>query len=154
MKSPDPRRFVALNRLPFTNFLGKTHPLTRVAPVGLGNDPAVSSPHPLLGDNPMNLKMLAALAVLAGALTVTAPVEAGHGCCPPPPVKASLCVVDPCTGCSTSVCVCLPACCAGQEACLAGCRKACLGRKVLTYKYPCGHCVEVVVKRNGAVKVR
>ena len=74
--------------------------------------------------------------------------------CPPPPVKVSLCVVDPCTCCSYEVCVCVPAECACETPCLAGWKPGFLGRKVLTYKYPCGHCVEVVITKHGKTIVR
>lgn len=101
------------------------------------------------------IKSLAMFAVIAGTFAFTAPAEAGRSCCPPPPmVKTTLCVVDPCTCCKTAVCICVPCCCADQEACLVCWKRGFLGRKVLTYKYPCGHCVTVVIKRNGAVRVR
>ena len=100
------------------------------------------------------IKSLAMLAVVAGAFAFTAPAEAGRCCAPPPMVKATICVVDPCTCCKTEVCVCIPCCCKDEEPCLACCERGFLGRKILTYKYPCGHCVTVVIKRNGVVKVR
>ena len=100
------------------------------------------------------LKMLALAAVVAAAASFAATAEAGNCCPPPPPVKVNLCVVHPCTGCTTNLCVCVPCCCKDQTPCLASCTKGLLGRKILTYKYPCGHCVTVVAKRNGSVKAR
>ena len=76
-------------------------------------------------------------------------------CCPPPPVQVDWCVVDPCTGCSHQVSACVPACCAGVTPCLDGCRKGFLGRKILTYKFPCcDHCVDVVITKRGRTIVR
>ena len=77
-------------------------------------------------------------------------------CCPPPPpVQVCICVVDPCTGCTYTATVCVPACCAGEVPCLAGWRKGIFGRKVLTYKWPgCGHCVDIVLTKHGRVIVR
>ncbi|XZE54354.1 hypothetical protein SH139x_000314 [Planctomycetaceae bacterium SH139] len=75
-------------------------------------------------------------------------------CCPPPPVTVNFCAVDPCTGCSYPVAVCLPACCAGEIPCMTGWRKGFFGRKVLTYKFSCGECVEVVITRTGRTIVR
>ena len=75
-------------------------------------------------------------------------------CCPPPPVSVKFCAVDPCTGCAYPVSVCLPACCAGQMPCLVKHRDGFFGRRVLTYKFDCGECVEVVVTRRGKVIVR
>ena len=102
------------------------------------------------------VRLLCAAMVLAGVLAVTPTADAGDPCCcPPPPVKTTLCVCDPCTGCSTSVCVCVPACCCGETPQLVCCRKGAFGRKTLTYKWcNCGHTVDVLVKRNGSVKVR
>lgn len=104
------------------------------------------------------LRVLCAAAVLAGGLAFTAPADAGHACCqpcPPPPVEMNLCVVDPCTGCSTMVCVCVPACCGLEAPVLACCKNGLFGRKVLTYKWcNCGHEVDVVLKRNGTARVR
>jgi hypothetical protein len=76
-------------------------------------------------------------------------------CCPPPPVEVSFCVVDPVTCCKYPVTVCVPACCANEVPCYAGCRPGFLGRKILTYKFPCcGECVEVVITKFGRVIVR
>lgn len=75
-------------------------------------------------------------------------------CCPPPPVEVSWCVVDPVTCCKYKVSACLPACCACQTPCLVKCTKGFLGRKILTYKFDCGECVEVVITMFGRVIVR
>ena len=76
-------------------------------------------------------------------------------CCPPPPVKVTWCVKDPCTCCTYEVSACVPACCAGVTPCLDGCRKGFLGRKILTYKFPCcDHCVDVVITCRGKTIVR
>ena len=75
--------------------------------------------------------------------------------CPPPPVSVEWCVKDPCTCCTYTVSACVPACCAGVTPCLDGCRKGFLGRKILTYKFPCcGHCVDVVITKHGRTIVR
>ena len=76
-------------------------------------------------------------------------------CCTPPPVNVDWCVTDPCTGCSYTVSACVPACCAGVVPCLDGCSKGFLGRKILTYKFPCcDHCVDVVITKHGRTIVR
>lgn len=100
--------------------------------------------------------LLAAVVVALPLTLMSAPALAGgSSCCCPPPVKVALCVVDPCTCCKTTVCVCVPACCADQEVHLTCCRRGLFGRHVLTYTWgDCCHSVDVLVKRNGAVKVR
>jgi len=85
---------------------------------------------------------------------VCAPVCAPAPVCPPPPVSVTLCVKDPCSCCVYEVSVCVPAECACQVPCLESCRPGIFGRKVLTYKWPCGHCVEVVVTKHGKTIVR
>jgi hypothetical protein len=78
-------------------------------------------------------------------------------CCeppPPPPVEVTWCVEDPCTCCKYTVSACLPACCACQVPCLVDCRTGIFHRKILTYKFPCGECVEVVITKHGKVTVR
>lgn len=86
---------------------------------------------------------------------VPAPTCCEPVCCPPPPVKVEFCAVDPVTCCKYPVTVCVPACCANELPCYAGCRSGFLGRKILTYKWPgCGHCVEVVITKFGRVIVR
>ncbi|MGN6543476.1 MAG: hypothetical protein ACTHK7_00385 [Aureliella sp.] len=78
-------------------------------------------------------------------------------CCvppPPPPVEVTWCVEDPCTCCKYTVSACLPACCACQVPCLVDCRPGICGRKILTYKFPCGECVEVVITKHGRTIVR
>lgn len=74
-------------------------------------------------------------------------------CCipAPPPVAIDLCVVDPCTGKSGTFRVCVPAECACEKPCLVGWKRGFLGRKVLTYKWPCGYCLEVVITPFGRV---
>ncbi|MFK7736440.1 MAG: hypothetical protein AB8B50_10445 [Pirellulaceae bacterium] len=110
----------------------------------------------------MNLKRvsLSIVALFVLFASVATPVaDAGCGCepacvtccAPPPPVTVDWCVVDPCDPCKKfSVSACLPACCKCQTPCLAGWKKGMLGRKILTYKFPCGECVEVVLTRRGA----
>ncbi len=101
------------------------------------------------------------------ALTPAGSADAGFGCnsccapapvccpCPPPPVRVDWCVKDPCTCCTYQVSACVPACCAGVEPCYVGCRSGFLGRKILTYKFPCcDHCVEVVITKFGRTIVR
>ena len=75
-------------------------------------------------------------------------------CVPPPPVEVSWCVEDPCTCCKYSVSACLPACCKCETPCLVGWRQGLLGRKVLTFKFACGECVEVVITKHGKTIVR
>ncbi len=75
-------------------------------------------------------------------------------CVTPPPVEVAVCVVDPCTGCTYKVCVCVPACCACEVPCMAGWKSGIFGRKVLTYKWACGHCVDVVITKHGKTIVR
>ena len=75
-------------------------------------------------------------------------------CCVPPPVEVTWCVEDPCTCCKVSVSACLPACCQCQTPCLVGWRSGLLGRKILTYKFPCGECVEIVLTKHGKATVR
>lgn len=104
--------------------------------------------------------MLLTMAVLSGALVTDKALahdpccDPVPVCCPPPPVKVPLCIKDPCTGCVTMECICVPACCAGETPCMTW-RKGFLGRKILTYKWRCcGHCVEVVITKRGRVTVR
>ncbi len=74
--------------------------------------------------------------------------------CPPPPVEMVVCLQDPCGCCTYEACVCVPACCAGQQPCVTW-RGALAGRKVATLCWECcGHEVKVVVTRNGVVRVR
>ncbi len=110
------------------------------------------------------MKKFASLVVLAmgvmGSMAVSSVADAGDCCAkpvccqPPPPVEVSWCVVDPCTGCQYPVSACLPACCKCETPCLQGWRSGLLGRKILTYKFPCGECVEVVITKHGKVSVR
>ena len=105
---------------------------------------------------------VATVCALAVAAATPSTAQAHHGCCqvqvaecccpaPPPPVSVSWCVVDPCDPCCKyTVSACLPACCICQTPCLAGWKKGLFGRKILTYKFPCGECVEVVLTRRGA----
>jgi hypothetical protein len=98
--------------------------------------------------------------VIAGlflvGLGVAAPnsAVAGDHCCPPPPVKVTLCVDDPCDPCPAfPVTVCVPGCCA--DAPCVSWRNGAFGRRVATYVWPsCGHRVDVVVTRRGEVIVR
>lgn len=104
------------------------------------------------------LRLTVATLVLAVVTSFCATsVSTAKDCCPPPPGKlVKFCVEDPCTCCKTEVCVCVPCCCADCEVpCLVGWKQGILGRKLLTYKFAsCGHCVDVVILRNGDVKVR
>lgn len=75
--------------------------------------------------------------------------------CPPAPVSVTWCVKDPVTCCTYEVTACVPACCEGVVPCYAGCRPGFLGRKILTYKFPCCEtCVDVVITPFGRVIVR
>jgi hypothetical protein len=112
--------------------------------------------------------MFGSLAALMLATVAATPADAGlrhHSkknccepapvCCPAPPVQVQWCVIDPCNGCSYQVSACVPACCAGTQPCLDGCRKGMFRRKILTYKFACcGHCVDVVVTKHGRTIVR
>ena len=75
-------------------------------------------------------------------------------CVPPPPVEVSWCVEDPCTCCKYTVSACLPACCKCETPCLVGWHPGVFGRKVLTFKFACGECVEVVITKHGKTIVR
>jgi hypothetical protein len=75
-------------------------------------------------------------------------------CVPPPPVEVSWCVEDPCTCCKYSVSACLPACCKCETPCLVGWHSGLFGRKILTFKFACGECVEVVITKHGKTIVR
>ncbi len=110
----------------------------------------------------MNKITIALLTTVIFAGTLNTHTALGHDpccdpvpvCCPPPPVKVPLCIQDPCTGCVTMECICVPACCACETPCMTW-RKGILGRKILTYKWACcGHCVEVVITKRGKVTVR
>ena len=78
-------------------------------------------------------------------------------CCKPAPpakVNVTVCLVDPCTGCSKSVDVCVPACCANEKPCVSS-RKGLFGRKVFTISWKCcGHSAKAVWTKCGNVKVR
>ncbi len=108
--------------------------------------------------------VLAGLAALAMALapmsasacdTCCAPCVKPVVCCvTPPPVLVEICIVDPCTCCTYKAEVCVPACCAEEAPCLAGVRHGIFGRKIYTYEWSCGHCVDIVVTKHGRVIVR
>jgi len=74
-------------------------------------------------------------------------------CCDPckPPIKAVLCVKNPCTCCPVEVPVCLPSCCCGEPK--VSCRKAVLGAGVVTYDWCCGVSVTVRFDKCGDVLV-
>lgn len=105
-------------------------------------------------------KTLFAVAIASALAALPGTAQAHHNCCepapvccptPPPPVSVSWCVVDPCDPCCKyTVTACLPACCKCQTPCLVGWKKGLFGRKILTYKFPCGECVEVLLTRRGA----
>ncbi len=102
--------------------------------------------------------MLCFSLLAAAPATVNAHCDDCTPCCcppPPPPVCVKWCVKDPCDPCCTGeeVSACLPACCADQTPCLDSWKKGLFGRKILTYKFSCGECVDVVLTRRGA-KVR
>lgn len=104
----------------------------------------------------VRIKYLAVFVALAIASTATLSADvadAGNACCVPPPIHTTICVQPPCSCCAKNVSVCVPACC--TEAPRVSWRKGFLGRCVGTYCWPCcGHTVEVVVTRRGAVRVR
>jgi hypothetical protein len=110
------------------------------------------------------MKRFVGLSVFAlcglGLIGQTGVVSAGDPCCkpvvcaPPPPVEVTWCVEDPCTCCKYTVTACLPACCQCETPCLVGWKPGLLGRKVLTYKFPCGECVDVVITKHGKTIVR
>lgn len=75
-------------------------------------------------------------------------------CAPPPPAQTVLCLQDPCTCCTYEVCVCLPACCCGEQPCVTW-RNGIFGRRVAILCWECcGHSAKVVVTRRGRVIVR
>lgn len=100
------------------------------------------------------------VAAVLGCLSITSTASACDCCptkvccAPPPPVEVTWCVVDPCNGCKYEVSACLPACCKCETPCLAGWKPGLLGRKVLSYKFECGECVEVVITKHGRTIVR
>lgn len=105
------------------------------------------------------LSIVALTMALVGGLSQASTLNAGDCCkpaceCPPPPVSVSWCAEDPCNCCKYNVSACLPACCKDQVPCLAGWRHGIFGRKVLTYKFPCGECVEVVITIHGTAFTR
>ncbi len=74
--------------------------------------------------------------------------------CSPCPVPTTLCLVDPCCGCSYEVCVNVPACCVGQQPTVSW-RNGCFGRKIATLCWSCcDKQVKVTVTRRGNVRVR
>ncbi len=114
---------------------------------------------------------LALFALVAVGLfaTVGATWPAGHGhhrrcqsdccqvCCmpcPPPPVEMTFCLQDPCNCCVYEACVCVPACCAGEQPCVTW-KQGILGRQIATLCWQCcGHEAKVVVTKHGKVRVR
>jgi hypothetical protein len=74
-------------------------------------------------------------------------------CCDPcaAPIKAVLCVKNPCTCCPVDVPVCLPACCCGEPK--VSCRKTLLGDGTVTYDWCCGVSVVVRFDKCGDVLV-
>jgi hypothetical protein len=92
--------------------------------------------------------------LLAGMAVVAPRASAGDHCCPPPPVKVTLCVDDPCDPCPAfPVTVCMPACCDAVP-CVSW-RNGAFGRRVATYVWPsCGYRLDVVITRRGEVIVR
>lgn len=76
-------------------------------------------------------------------------------CCPSAPVKVSWCVQNPLTCCPVEVSACVPACCENVIPELVCCKKGFLGRKVMTFSFPCcDTCVDVVFTPLGRVIVR
>ena len=103
----------------------------------------------------LRIRSLVAIAAIAASALASGADQAvaGNGCCPPPPIHATLCVNPPCHCCNQMVNVCVPGCC--TEAPTVCWKRGFLGRQVGTYTWPCcGHSVKVVVTRRGAVKVR
>ena len=78
-------------------------------------------------------------------------------CCPPPAprmVPSTVCIVDPCTGCSKLVDVCIPECCCGEKPSIS-CRKGLFGRKIYSVCWNCcGHEVTVIITRRGKCIVK
>lgn len=75
-------------------------------------------------------------------------------CCPPPPVKVTICAVDPCTGCEYPVTVCLPADCVEEVPCVSW-RNGIFGRRVASYTWKCcGYSFDIVVNHRGKYWVR
>lgn len=113
------------------------------------------------------MKKFALLLAVSAALGTAPAAFAGVDCCEPapvccepapvcpaPPVSVTFCAVDPCDCCQYSITVCLPAECACQTPCLVTWKKGVFGRKILTYKFPCGECVEVVITKHGKAFAR
>ncbi len=74
-------------------------------------------------------------------------------CPPPPPICTTICVQDPCTGCSYNVCIYVPACCVDQAPVVQW-RNGLLGRRVAMVCWPCcDKRVKVVVTLLGHVRV-
>lgn len=76
-------------------------------------------------------------------------------CCPPPcPVPTTLCLIDPCTGCSYEVCVEVPPCCVGQQPVVSW-RDGLFGRRIASLCWTCcDKQAKVTVTRRGKVRVR
>jgi hypothetical protein len=102
----------------------------------------------------LNVSAVAVALVLTSLAVASPQATASDRCCPPPPMRVTLCVDDPCDPCPAfPVTVCVPACCDAVP-CVSW-RKGALGRRVATYVWPsCGHRIEVVVTRRGDVIVR
>ena len=138
-------------------------PVAPVAPVA--QEPVLQEP---IAPVPAEMAIIAPSIMMDSAM-MAAPV-AGNCCptpcptpCPPtccptpcqccPPTPTVYCLQDPC-GCSHKACVQVPACCAGEEPCITW-KKGIFGRQTATLCWKCcGHEVKVLVRRNGAVKVR
>ena len=95
-----------------------------------------------------------ALALPTTATAADCSCECLPCCCPPPPVHTVLCLTDPCTCCTVSVDLCIPACCSGEQPCITW-RNGVFGRRVATLSWNCcDYAMEVVTTRRGRVIVR
>ena len=74
-----------------------------------------------------------AVTLVLTSLAVASPqASAGDRCCPPPPMRVTLCVDDPCDPCPAfPVTVCVPGCC--DAAPCVSWRHGAFGRRVATY---------------------
>ena len=106
----------------------------------------------------MNIKLTVVLVMLVVGLLFATPQTADatfgcQSCVCQPTMERTICVTDPCTGCSQQVCVSVPCCCT-EDPCVT-CRSGILGRTVLTYCWGCcGHSVDVVINCRGKIRVR
>ena len=118
-----------------------------VAPVPA--EMVIEAPSIMMGSEMMDPAIMAA--PVAGNCCPTTCCPTPCQCCPPTPTV--ICLQDPC-GCSHKACVQVPACCAGEQPCITW-KKGLFGRQTASLCWKCcGHEVKVLVRRNGAVRVR